>query len=144
TNHIGVDIDGVLNSHREHFCKLANKRFGKALQPDQISRYPVQDSPDLGITEDEVKEIFNDPTYWSEMPVLPDAARNIRRLRNSLQLKVHLFTYRPSPDLSHLAHAEVEPINQAWNSEARSIAGRYFPNARFPQKLRLLSPFLGF
>jgi hypothetical protein len=37
---IGVDIDGVLNKHREKFCEMLKAKLGKSIQPDQIKVLP--------------------------------------------------------------------------------------------------------
>ncbi len=139
TSHIGVDVDGVLNLHREHFCELANSKFKTSLLPEQITRYPVQDSPDIGITESQVKEIFRDPLYWSNMPVSDGAARNIQRLRNALQLKVHIFTHRPAPTFDHQSLDN----KKRWRDVAASMVQHQFPYAMFPSKLTRFHRFLG-
>ncbi len=94
---VGVDIDGVLNKHREHFCKLLHSLTGKRLNPDAILRIPVHEEPSHGITEDDGKTVFDNPQYWTEMPCADSAALSIRKLRNGLKLKIHIFTYRPFP-----------------------------------------------
>jgi len=95
---LGVDIDGVLNKHRDHFCKLLKENTGKNLNPDQILIMPVHEYPALGITREEEREVFNDPKYWKEMPAIEQAAQNIRKLRRLFKLKIHIFTWRPWPD----------------------------------------------
>lgn len=94
---IGVDIDGVLNEHRPHFCDLLSTLVHKQLDPDSITKIPVHEEPSLGISRDDEKRVFNDPRYWTEMPCAKSSALSIRKLRNALKLKVHIFTYRPWP-----------------------------------------------
>ena len=98
SNILGVDIDGVLNKHREHFCGLLFEKTGKEIRPEQITIIPVHEHPSLGITRSHEREVFNDPKYWAEMPVVEGAVDNIRKLQNAFKLKIYLFTHRPWPD----------------------------------------------
>lgn len=94
---VGIDVDGVLNKHREHFCSLLSSLTGKQLNPETILRIPVHEDPHSGITEDDEKTVFDNPQYWTEMPCAESAALSIRKLRNGLKLKIRIFTYRPYP-----------------------------------------------
>jgi len=94
---LGVDVDGVLNRHRDHFCRLLKEITGKTLHPDQITTIPLHEDPHLGISREDENQVFNNPRYWIEMPSLDDAPDRLRRLRNMFKLKIHLFTYRPWP-----------------------------------------------
>lgn len=94
---MGVDIDGVLNKHRHHFCKLLNELVQKQLDPEQITSIPVHENQDLGVSRTDERKVFNDPRYWVEMPCINDAAYNIEKLRNLFKLKIYIFTHRPWP-----------------------------------------------
>jgi len=95
---LGVDIDGVLNKHRDHFCKLLKENTGKYLNPDQILIMPVHEYQDLNVTREDERKVFNDPRYWKDMPAIEDASDRIRTLSNVLKLKLYIFTYRPWPE----------------------------------------------
>jgi uncharacterized HAD superfamily protein len=98
---IGIDIDGVLNKHREHFCKILEKKTGKKVNPDEILIMPVYECPSLNITIEDERKVFNDPEYWTEMPPIKGSADIIRRLKNIYNLDIYIFTYRPWPDLEN-------------------------------------------
>lgn len=97
TSAIGIDIDGVLNKHREKFCEIFEQKTGRSIKPEQIQRLPVRDNKGLGVNEDEEMAVFHDPSYWTKMDVVNGAQQNLRRLRNELNLKIHVFSYRPWP-----------------------------------------------
>jgi len=98
SNIIGVDIDGVLNRHREHFCTLLKNNTGKSILPEDIIIIPVHENPHFNITRDEERLVFNHLEYWINMPPMDKAADRIANLRNVFRLKVYIFTYRPWPD----------------------------------------------
>lgn len=98
SNILGVDIDGVLNKHREHFCSLLYEKTGKKIKPEEITVVPVHEHPSLGVIRADERKVFNDPAYWKKMPIIDGAADNLRRLHNTFKLKIHIFTYRPWPD----------------------------------------------
>ena len=95
-NSIGVDIDGVLNKHRQHFCDLFSKKGFGAIDPDQISEIPVHRSPGLAVSIDQEHAIFHDPEYWVKMPPDPDASHYLASLRN-MGLRINLVSNRPWP-----------------------------------------------
>lgn len=119
---IGIDIDGVLNKHREHFCELAATKLNKRISPDQITLLPVHENPDLSITRADERQIFNDPKYWLEMPALDGAAEVIRSVRNSLLLPVHIFTHRPWPDI--VGSATNTEFRRSWRIAASEMLNR--------------------
>ena len=121
---VGVDIDGVLSKHREHFCRLLYSLTGKQLNPDAILRIPVHEDPNLGITEDDEKTVFDSQQYWSEMPCAESAALSIRKLRNGLKLKIYIFTYRPFP-------SEKTRQNKDAMKEWRDTALRVYKDSNF-------------
>ena len=96
---MGVDIDGVLNHHRHHFCRLLLQNVGKTLNPDEIVTIPWHEDPSLGISRDDEKRVFNDPRYWIDMPSLNEASYNLKKLRNQFKLKILVFTHRDWPSL---------------------------------------------
>lgn len=98
SNILGVDIDGVLNKHREQFCKLLYQNTSKGVTPEQITMMPVHEHPDLDVTREDERQVFNDPKYWDTMPVIEDAADNVRKLRNIFKLNIFIFSHRPWPD----------------------------------------------
>jgi len=121
---IGIDIDGVLNKHREKFCEMAAAKLGKRISPDQIKLLPVHENVKLAtsVTRADERQIFNDPNYWIDMPPLDGAAEAIRSIRNSFLLPVHIFTHRPWPDeASVVADAK---FRQSWRSAASEMLRR--------------------
>jgi len=98
SNILGIDIDGVLNKHREHFCGLLEKNVGKEISPENILIMPVHEYPALKIEREDERKVFNDPKYWTDMPAVENASNRIRTLRNVFKLKVYIFTYRAWPD----------------------------------------------
>jgi len=98
SNILGIDIDGVLNKHRENFCYMVNKELQKDISPDEIVIIPVNENPKIEITREEERKIFNNPEYWTKMPVINEAPEIIQKIQNSLNIKVYIFTYRPWPD----------------------------------------------
>lgn len=120
-NSFGVDIDGVLNQQREQFCRFLEANAGKKMDPDAISSIPVHDCPGLGITREDERTVFNDPVYWIGMPPMNEAADNLRRLRNSQKLKIHIFTHRPWPIATGLSE---KTSHKKWTDESKAYAIR--------------------
>jgi len=123
---MGIDLDGVLNLHRDHFCRLLDENLKKKMKPEQITTIPIHEDLNLGVSRDEEKKVFNDPSYWAEMPPAQDAAYNIRRLRNALKLKILIFTHRPWPSEEI---KESESTYRKWEDTASqmfksSVAGK--------------------
>lgn len=114
SNIIGIDIDGVLNKHREHFCKLIKDKANVDITPQQITHIPVHE---LGLTtaKDDI-QVFNDPKYWIEMPVEETSQTNMRKLCNIFKLKVYIFTYRGWPDIGLLSKSERVKMIMTWRS----------------------------
>jgi 5'(3')-deoxyribonucleotidase len=98
SNILGIDIDGVLNKHRKHFCEILRNNVGRNIDPEKILIIPVDEDPNLKISKPDERKVFNDPRYWKEMPVLENASDKIKSLRNIFNLKIYIFTYRPWPD----------------------------------------------
>lgn len=113
SNIIGIDVDGVLNKHRDHFCKMINSlREGQEkdqLKPAQITHIPVHES---GLTTwEEDSRVFNDPKYWVEMPLEDDSPKSMKKLRNIFNFKILIFTHRPWPNMLAFPDKEAENIN---------------------------------
>jgi uncharacterized HAD superfamily protein len=117
SNIIGVDIDGVLNRHREKFCELLKKNTGKDLLPENITVIPVHDNPKLNITKEDEKKVFNDPEYWISMPKIDGAFKTLNKLKNLLQLKIFIFTSRDWPQLKN----EEDCIKNNWGKNIDKI-----------------------
>lgn len=94
----GIDVDGVLNKHREHFCSLLYKNTGINILPDKITTMPVHENPILRITEENERKVFNDPEYWVNMPAIEDAANIIKKFKNIFNFEIYIFSHRPWPD----------------------------------------------
>lgn len=136
---LGVDIDGVLNKHRHQFTKLLEENVGIRLDPDSITTIPLHDCPALGVSHDDEKQVFNDPRYWTEMPVRDDAAPNLARLRN-LNLKVHIFSHRAWPNTFGISVEDENKIQQQWRKRASELIGQAYSRKSFSglwQKARL-------
>lgn len=127
---IGVDIDGVLNNHRQHFCTLLKEKAGIQLKPAEISTIPLHDCPMLGVSRENEKKVFNDPRYWSEMEPLEDAAHNLDRLRN-MNLKVHMFSHRAWPNIISMEEKDSTEIREQWYSEALKLIEQAFGKKTF-------------
>jgi uncharacterized HAD superfamily protein len=122
-NAIGIDIDGVLNKHREKFCEMAAAKLGATIRPEDIKVLPVHENAHLAdqITRADERRIFNDPDYWTSMPALEGAADSIRSIRHGLLLSVHVFTHRPWPD-ARPNEIDGELLRRSWRSAAQAIA----------------------
>jgi uncharacterized HAD superfamily protein len=94
---IGIDIDGVLNTHREQFCEVLYGKTGRRINAEEITVIPVRDNPALNVTQCEEYSVFHDVTYWTDMPAAEGAARALKELRNALNFRICIFSYRPWP-----------------------------------------------
>ena len=97
TRIIGVDIDGVLNRHREHFCAILKDKTGKEINPDDITEVPVRNCVSLGLSEKDELSVFHDLRYWKEMPADEKAIKYLEKIRKEFGFHIHLFSYRPWP-----------------------------------------------
>lgn len=116
SNIIGIDVDGVLNKHRDHFCKILKKNTGIDINPDDICHIPVHEGLD-NVTRNHELAVFNDPSYWISMPPREEIAQNIKKLKNALDFKIFVFTSRPWPDLSKLDDEEVNKSLTDWRNQ---------------------------
>jgi uncharacterized HAD superfamily protein len=117
THIVGVDIDGVLNEHRPHFCALLKELLGKELDPESITHIPVHELPHAKVTRDDEHAVFNHPRYWTEMPVKEGAADVLKELRNVFRYKVWLFSYRPWPNEDTFLPDRRGEYGQFWDKE---------------------------
>jgi len=121
---IGVDIDGVLTQHRRQFCDLLKKNANKRVDPEKITRIPVHECENLDVSRDDEKKVFNDPNYWIDMEVEPEAADTLERIRNIFKFKVFLFTYRPWPNVEKMTEEEKERVNSKWEGSLHSFSDK--------------------
>lgn len=96
---IGLDIDGVLNKHREHFCSLLQQLCNKQVDPAMIKSIPVHQCEGLDVTEAEADAVFNHPGYWRDLPPMEGAAEVLSKLKNVFGFKLYVFTHRPWPEV---------------------------------------------
>lgn len=117
---LGVDIDGVVNAHRDHFCKSLREKTGKNQDPSQITTVPLHDCLLLDVYREEEKLVFNNPRYWIDMPAIDMVKLNFDRLRG-LKVKMHIFSHRPWPD-THGASEDVRKTTHVnWKEAARKL-----------------------
>ena len=95
---IGIDIVGVLGDHRQQFAKILKEVKGKVIDPQAITRIPVHECAGLDVCEPDEHAVFNEPSYWTGMPVYPQAAKRIEELRKIAGYRIHIFSYRPWPN----------------------------------------------
>lgn len=133
---LGIDIDGVLNHHREQFCNYIENNSNKELDPNNIIIIPVHEDTRLNISKTDTQRVFNDPKYWQMMPPVMEAADIIKSLKNIFRIKIFLFTWRPWPDsdekreLRHLNKRFIKCCNSL--SIIKKILLNLFPNKKYP------------
>jgi len=113
-NIIGIDIDGVLNIHRKHFCSLLSKLCEKKLDPDRITKIPVHEDLENDVTEEDEHTVFNCPDYWTKMPPDKDSIDIIKKLKNVMNYRIMIFTYRPWPHPSTFPYDYKNDLEKAW------------------------------
>lgn len=111
---IGIDIDGVLNKHREHFCKFLEKEVNITIKPENIKKIPVHECSQLALTNQNEKAVFHSVDYWKKMPVADGASDYVKKIRNMLQYKIYIFTARPWPDFPSLDHNVSLKYKKQW------------------------------
>lgn len=133
SNILGVDIDGVLNQQRNHFCDLLNENTGISIDPKNITVIPVHEHSELNVSRDEERKVFNDPKYWINMPVVDGAEDNLNRVRNAFNLKIYIFTHRPWPITADMSPQEKGLCLQVWREKvlefSRQVRERAVPSA---------------
>lgn len=91
---IGVDIDGVLNEHTYHFCKIANEKYeGLNIKHEDITEIPVHKCIER-VTKKIEQSVFLTKEYWSQMPSKEKSSDYLNKISTDLDYKVHLFTKR--------------------------------------------------
>ena len=115
---IGVDIDGVLNKHRDTFCTKLWQLLGKSIWADQITTIPVHYQSKLGVSEADEQAVFNHPSYWQELSPTDAVAEVIGKLRNMFGYKVFVFTHRPWPEPKQFPPGKEQQYKTLWK-EAR-------------------------
>jgi uncharacterized HAD superfamily protein len=136
SNILGVDIDGVLNNHREQFCDTLLLLTGKKLNPSDITQIPVHEIPGIQVTSDNERMVFNHPFYWHEMPARIDAQQVLRKLHNAFGMKIWIFTYRPWPDAEH--RADLQKLLERFAYVAEPTFLGYIAIKFFPKNVRLI------
>ena len=112
---IGVDVDGVLNTHRQQFCEVLKTQVGKDLKPDEINRIPVHEIEGTSVTERDEHAVFNWAPYWVSMPPIhADIGFQIDKLRNLLGYRVWIFTHRPWPEPAMLQEQHRKAYWSEW------------------------------
>lgn len=123
---IGIDIDGVLNTHGKKFCEMhmenMEEHYGvgrvpndKKLAPEDITIIPVHRIASKNISIDDEYDVFNNPNYWTEQSsISPDVGKIIKELKNSYGYKIHIHSYRPWPQYSYGKLLSEKDINKSW------------------------------
>ena len=116
---IGVDMDGVLNQHRQHFCKLAKKLLNKDINPDNIKKIPVRECKGLGLNIDDEFKIFNTIEYWTDLPAREEVKAVIKQIRSYLKYKIIIYTQRdwPNVDLETFSENYKNKILGQWKGK---------------------------
>jgi uncharacterized HAD superfamily protein len=115
TRILGVDIDGVLNDHRTHFCAVLQERVNKHLNPADIKKIPVHTIDHTDVTADDEQAVFNWPPYWVDMPAVQGVDEFIKRIRNELGYRIWIFTHRPWPKPKAYPKGRAPEYDDAWN-----------------------------
>lgn len=118
---IGVDIDGVLADHRPQFCDFLEKATNVDIDPEAITKIPVHECVALGVTREQEHRVFNNPGYWSGMPVVAGAPEYFSRLRNELGFRMSIFSYRDWP----LASIDEDPNKSELIGEWKKASPRW-------------------
>ncbi|NKB32624.1 MAG: hypothetical protein GKR91_05950 [Pseudomonadales bacterium] len=101
---MGFDIDGVLNDHRKKFCEVLKQEVGTDIQPENITKIPVHECKftdgenKIEVSRDDEMLVFNTVEYWSEMHAATQVEDEIKKLQESLNYTVKIFTHRPWPN----------------------------------------------
>ncbi len=122
---IGVDIDGVLNKHRETFCKVhkdnLNKIYrdnipeNKLINPDDINRIPVHLIGNKDIDRNDEFDVFNNPTYWFGQELCDERIPSIiKEIRNSFGYRIVIHSFRPWPQFEYGNILKENEINKLW------------------------------
>lgn len=141
SNILGIDIDGVMNLQRKQFAKYLNKNTGKNIDTNNITVIPVRDCPSLNLTQRDEFAVFNDPTYWTTMECAPGASEVISRLRNSMKLKIHVFTSRPWPYFARsLNSQQKKDLKGVWKEISKKYVTEVYKKRNLWSKIK--APFI--
>jgi len=138
---IGIDIDGVLNKHRDTFCKIhlynLHQIYGddipsnKKLTPDEINKIPVSIIKGKDIDRDDEFDVFNNPKYWEEQEIInKNVGSIIAELRNVYGFKIIIHSYRPWPEYRYGKLLKKEKINKLWGIKEIKIFKKNFVISR--------------
>ena len=114
SNIIGIDIDGVMNLHREHFCAILKKTFNKLLLPEKIQLIPVSSNNGIGVDKELEISVFHDVNYWIEMPIFPGVNNSIRQIKKMLNYKIYIYSNRPWPTPSLISKENWRRLKSGW------------------------------
>lgn len=141
---IGIDIDGVLNLHKEQFVSIYNALVDKGkinetkISIDDIKTIPVQDAGK--IKESNVKKVFNTSDYWDSMPAITNTGKVItEKLYNSMGYKILIFTSRDwSPIDSKGKPYNIKKYTKKWLKTNGIYANRvYFEKGNFERPISI-------
>ncbi len=139
---IGIDIDGVLNKHRDIFCKIhrenLNQEYGenipdnKKLKPDEINKIPVSLIKGKNIDKNDEFDVFNNPKYWEEQEIIEENANKIiTELKNNFGFKIFIHRYRPWPQ--YLYGKKITQRNNLWKGKSLAkITKMWLKNNKIP------------
>ena len=114
SHYIGIDIDGVLNKHRNHFCKILKETRNKNLDPDKIVEIPVHFISNTNVTEEDEHYVFNQLKYWTEMPPIQQDFYFLKKMQKILGLNILIFSWRPWPDFSLIRKEKLD--SKEWSN----------------------------
>mgnify|MGYP000271029133 CR=1 FL=1 len=139
---IGVDIDGVLNNHRDVFCNMLNAKNGTGVKPSEISLIPVHKCTTLGISKDQEVEVFNDPAYWSDMTPMVSAAETLNKIKMSHNMNVWAFTHRPWPKVEGMnSHTQSKTLNE-WDDRISKDYRSCLPRCVLERMILWVAPII--
>lgn len=92
---IGMDIDGVITDITFGIIKQSFIKYGKKI--DTITDYELTNS---SLTEDEIKKLFTDISFYEDLPKIPFVDKFIKKLLNA-SYEVILLTQR-SPNMRNV------------------------------------------
>jgi uncharacterized HAD superfamily protein len=118
THKIGIDIDGVLNKHRVHFCKILNEITQKVLDPDNIKIIPVHEDPTLNVSDLDERRVFNTVGYWENMPPIQEKFEEIEKLKKIWGFKIYIFSKRDWPEFSKIPPNELASFKEQWQDKS--------------------------
>lgn len=122
---IGIDIDGVLNNHRDIFCKHLKNKFNIDLDPEFINKIPVHKMDNSVVTRDMEFDIFNDPQYWNDLELIDSNVSNIiQELKNLIGYKIHIHSYRPWPQFSFGTQPK-DYVLKKWSKDLKTLTEKW-------------------